>query len=251
MNWTKTKNWAKTNLTPGKVARFGAGAGVGSLVGYGTDVAATYLGNAIASKIANTDYNADVAKARGDDLASAALKNVPTGLGWATGGAVFDKIRRVPVKGNLARGAAVAVGLGAGDYITAKTANTPYAPLGRIANKTLVGGGYGAGFGGKPGAGIGAAAGFGVGIGSEINKIKVGDSDVGEYVSRGIEAADKALGYPLTRDIRDQGAEERAKMKAAMDKKRQQNTTVKPESALDRVRRRDLPAGYGVLKRPQ
>jgi hypothetical protein len=100
-------------------------------------------------------------------------------------------------------------------------------------------------------SGIGAAGGLGVGVGSEINKIKVGDSDVGGYVSRGVEAADKALGSPLTRGIRAQGAEDRAKMKAAMDKKRQQNTTVKPESALDRVRRRDLPAGYGVLKRPQ
>ena len=251
MNWTKTKNWAKTNLTPGKVARFGAGLTGAALTGMGAQYIANAVLTSTASKIANTDYNADVAKARGDDLASAFLKGAPEGAGWAVGGAVMDKIRGVPVKGNLARGAMVASGVAAGDYVRSKTANTPFAPLGRIAGTTLTSAGYGGGIGGKPGAAIGGAGGFGVGVGREINKIKVGDSDVGDYASRGIEAADKALGSPLTRGIRAQGAEDRAKMKAAMDKKRQQNTTVKSDSALDRVRRRDLPAGYGVLKRPQ
>lgn len=219
-------------------------------------------------KEVDTNYNAKIAAARGEYGRSATIKGSETAGQWAVGGYAIDKTMQAlgspkpatawmpnikkpstilgpTVKANLARGLGTGVGVGLGQYIRNKTANTPYKDAGGLAGNVLTGAGYGYGVAGKPGAVVGGT----VGLLKSATRMAADD-----YKS----ASDESRARQRSRGIARFGFNpyERQDAEVEAEKKKQAVNTVKtapskPESALDRVRRRDQPAGYGVLKRPQ
>ena len=191
------------------------------------------------------NYNADIAKVRGEYGRSATIKGSETAGGFALGTYAMDKTAQllgqpkpVPKPGllgkaptlrtSLGRGAVSGVGFGLGDYITNKTANTPYKNAGGLAGDVLKGASVGYGMIGKPGAVIGGTA----GLLKSATRI-AGD----DYKS----ASDESRARQRSRGIARFGFNPYERLDAEVEAEKKKQAVLKPKI--------DLPPGYGVLKR--